>query len=408
VGTVLDTIISPALRKLGVLGAGETLASEDAADALSALNNLLDQFAIERLAIWHLERTTFTITSGQQVYTLGVSAANELYNGDFESGFYTPDGGTSSVPNGWRSSGPGVISSSVITHGGSHSVQINAGPAGSATYIYQSNPATSNQAWELDGWIRLGTGLSFADVYIYDVANALYLQNDGVTWAALRDVYKAVATVGSYSEVTGSFTTHTSGVESLQLQLEASGSIALDKAQFDDFTFGPVYTAQLVRPQFIDHVTYQDTDLDPVQEYPMQPLTDDAWAAIPQKDLTNTIPTSWYYNPTYPNGTIYLWPVPTSTSLEGVIYAPTAITQFSTLTENVSLPPGYPRMLVSNLALELCPDYQITPHPALIDQARDSKAAVKRANKRPMDMSFDGGALVQGSTALTYDIRIGP
>jgi len=162
----------------------------------------------------------------------------------------------------------------------------------------------------------------------------------------------------------------------------------------------------VARPVFIDHVNFQDTSLSTTTELPLNSLTDDAWAGIRLKTQEATYPSDWYYNPTYPYGTIDLWPVPTSATLEGVLYAPAAVSQFAALTTAVSLPPGYEEMLVTNLALRLAPTYGAQVHPELKDRARDSLATVKRSNTRLMDMSLDAAALI-GCGPSGYDIRTG-
>lgn len=175
-----------------------------------------------------------------------------------------------------------------------------------------------------------------------------------------------------------------------------------------DYTVGSGGNVNIARPVFIDHVNFQDTSTDPDTEYQLSPLTDDAWSKIPQKDLTNTYPTSWYYNPTYPTGTLELWPVPTSSTLQGVLYAPQATAEFSSLSTSVALPPGYMRMLVKNLALELAPSYEKEVSPMLLRQAIEAKETVKRSNKRLMDLSIDAGALGQGVDRRFYwDIYVG-
>ncbi len=240
--TVLEAVIVPALKEIGVLAASETGTTEDAADALAALNRMLDQWAAERLQIFTVTRTTWVITAGIQNYNVGVG----------------------------------------------------------------------------------------------QVVN-------------------------------------------------------------------------VARPVYVDHVNFQDTAPDPDLEYQMEPLTEDAWSRVPQKTLQSKFPTSWYYNPTFPNAVLTLWPIPTATTLQGVLYAPQAVAQFAALTTVVSLPPGYEEMLVKNLALKLGPSYERQPNPVLVEQAREAKAIVKRANKRLADLSIDDAALIQGrNRRFYYSLETGP
>jgi hypothetical protein len=183
------------------------------------------------------------------------------------------------------------------------------------------------------------------------------------------------------------------------------------------YTVGTGGTVNIVRPDYVEHVNYQDTSATPTLEYQMNPLNDDAWSRLPQRTLTNIRPTSWYYDYAYPLANLSLWPVPTSATLQGVIYAATAVPEFTALTQSVALPPGYRRMLVKNLAVEMAPTYdradsqdsQMTGGPRLLaQQAKEAKDSVKRANKRLLDMSIDGAALVQGrSRTFAFNINTG-
>ena len=176
-----------------------------------------------------------------------------------------------------------------------------------------------------------------------------------------------------------------------------------------DYTLGLGGTINVERPVFLDHINFQNNAQIPPIEYQMSPLTDDAWARVPIKQITSPMPTSWYHNPTYPLATISLWPVPTLATLSGVLYAPQAVSQFTDLNTTVSLPPGYRRMLVKNLALTLANTYERDPRPGLADAARESKATVKRANIRIMDMQVEAAALVQGQTKrFIWNIMTGP
>ena len=173
------------------------------------------------------------------------------------------------------------------------------------------------------------------------------------------------------------------------------------------YTVGTGANVNVARPVYVDHVNFLDTATDPDTEYPLVPFTEDAWAGVRLKAATAVYPSNYYYNPTHPTGTLDLWPVPTSTTLTGAFYAPTAVAQFAALTTSVSLPPGYERALLKNLAVELLPSYGRQPDPLLIEQARDAKAVIKRANKRPMDLSLDAAALISGGRAGSYDISTG-
>jgi len=161
------------------------------------------------------------------------------------------------------------------------------------------------------------------------------------------------------------------------------------------YTVGTGGDVAIARPVEIDAIKYQDTTGTDT-EYSLGRLTDAGYRAVVQKDATATLPSTYYYNPTYATGTLYLFPVPTSATLEGVIYVPTAVTEFALTTTTVALPPGYKQFLSTNLALDLAPEYNRQVHPALVRAAQESKETVQRANFRMMDLSVDAGALQGG------------
>lgn len=66
-----QTIINRALRLIGVLGAGESPTSDDTADALVALNAMLDSWRNERLMAYSISENTLTMTVGDSSYTVG-------------------------------------------------------------------------------------------------------------------------------------------------------------------------------------------------------------------------------------------------------------------------------------------------------------------------------------------------
>jgi hypothetical protein len=162
------------------------------------------------------------------------------------------------------------------------------------------------------------------------------------------------------------------------------------------YTVGASGNVNIAWPTFVQNVGYIDTAQDPDAEYLLDLLSPEEYAAFGQKAQANTLPFAAYYNPTYPLGTVEFLPVPTSTTLLGVIYVPTAVASFASLATTISLPPGYERMLTSNLAIELAPEFGQEPSPTLIQIARDSKAAIKVRNYQPLKLRCDPALVGRG------------
>lgn len=64
-------IINMTLRSLGVLAEGETPSDDTSADALMAMNMMIDSWSTERLLVYTTETQTFTWPSGSSSETLG-------------------------------------------------------------------------------------------------------------------------------------------------------------------------------------------------------------------------------------------------------------------------------------------------------------------------------------------------
>lgn len=177
--------------------------------------------------------------------------------------------------------------------------------------------------------------------------------------------------------------------------------------QTASFTVGSGGTVNVARPVYVDHVSYQDPALSTPEEIPLTPLTDDAYAAWPMKTQTSTLPTAFYYSPTFASSlaTLYLLPIAT-TSLTGVLYAPSPVAEYAALTTSVVLPPGYHEFFVTNLAVALASGFKVPVDPELRERARESKATVKRSNTRLMDMSIEAAAL--GGSGQWWSIMTGP
>lgn len=94
---------------------------------------------------------------------------------------------------------------------------------------------------------------------------------------------------------------------------------------------------------------------------------------------TQSRPTELYYKPSYPKGTIYLYPVPETVE---TLYLESLkpLTEFSSLTTDVNLPGPYKRALKWNLAVELAPEFEATVSDVVAVRAQESKGVIKRLN----------------------------
>lgn len=76
--TTVRALITAALRKIEVVGAGEVATAEDAFDCLEALNDMIDSWSVSGNLIYTESREQFPLTAGIGQYTMGPS-------GDFDT-----------------------------------------------------------------------------------------------------------------------------------------------------------------------------------------------------------------------------------------------------------------------------------------------------------------------------------
>lgn len=117
--------------------------------------------------------------------------------------------------------------------------------------------------------------------------------------------------------------------------------------------------------------------------YGVRIIEDDEYDGISLKASTANWPDRANYRPTMPNGSLYVYPVSDGTTATLHLRTRVPLTSLA-LTDTVSLPPGWEDLLASSLAIVMGPEYQTEPSPAVMRMAALSKAAIKRANQRPM------------------------
>lgn len=115
-------------------------------------------------------------------------------------------------------------------------------------------------------------------------------------------------------------------------------------------------------------------------DYPLSLL--ESWEdynRIGLKQLT-TIPQFIFYDPGYPLGTIYPWPVMQPTQYSLHVLVKSQLSQFANLADAIDLPSQYFGALRYNLACRVRPMYQLPPDPQVIALATDSLSTIRNMN----------------------------
>lgn len=180
-------------------------------------------------------------------------------------------------------------------------------------------------------------------------------------------------------------------------------------AGLNPHTIGPsgaTFTATTNRPVTIEGIRLTDDDGE-TYFAPLTPRQAAWWHARPFPGATSTHPTDFYYDATFPNGSIYFAPEPSSASVKAQLWYRIVLAQVAT-TDTVSVPPGYVSALTETLKERLT---QIPMWASMASQ--DIKDAARLARSR----AFGNNAPVQplrtadsglGGGCDMFDIDLGP
>lgn len=152
------------------------------------------------------------------------------------------------------------------------------------------------------------------------------------------------------------------------------------------FTIGPTGDWVMARPNFIRAAMLVDAN---GVETPLVILTDDQYAALPNKSETAVQPCAILHQRVVPLGRVFPWPIQT---VEGTIalYIPTPLAEMAALATPIDLADGWQEAIEWNLALRLCTQFSKPVTQELVDNARSSLADIKSINSAPPRISTEG------------------
>lgn len=127
------------------------------------------------------------------------------------------------------------------------------------------------------------------------------------------------------------------------------------------------------------------------------------------KTIATSVPYALYYEPDWPNGKLFLWPVPTAAyGLELSTWNVTA--QFVTIQDNFSMPPGYNEALVMTLAEACLGPFGRTNMPELVadikERAAKARVIVQAPNIESPTLSTDAPSTNKGAYFNWYSGQV--
>jgi hypothetical protein len=262
--------------------------------------------------------------------------------------------------------------------------------------------------WNQDTALWTDTGAEYAAIGVKTVQNVgqMYTGYDLVR-AAMRLIQVAsVDTDLTASELKD-------GIEALNRMIDSWSvdELTLYKVVREQFTLQPNQTFFEIglgaefntsRPtRIIDaYFTLYNAGL-PV-DYPMAIVQYDDYNAIALKTLSTNFPQYLYYEPSFPIGKVYIYPLAQQSNIGLTLTSWKPLDMIADPTAYVQLPPGYWEAIVFGLAVRIAMEYQFQLRPDTIQMAERSLMRLKRMNQRTPSLRTD--IALRGDKNLRYNI----
>lgn len=145
------------------------------------------------------------------------------------------------------------------------------------------------------------------------------------------------------------------------------------------------------RPVSVDFMFVRLSNID----YEVKLVDNQTFNAVTYKP-TPSVPSICYYNDGFPNGTFNFYPIPYA-AFTCFVDVLRVLSGPITATTDVVMPPGYEKAIVDNLAVYM--NYGLAPTQQMLNDARESRAVLKRRNYTPLIMNTGLG----GSHSVNND-----
>lgn len=141
------------------------------------------------------------------------------------------------------------------------------------------------------------------------------------------------------------------------------------------FTMGPTGNIVTARPIKIETAYVVRTGI----SIPVRVFDNERYDDITSKALTGDDTQAIYYEGTYPNGTVYCYPVSTGCTLH--MRTVNSVKQFASSSVQIDMPEGYEDGIMLSLACRMAPGYGKNLHPETKIATRRAMNAVKITNQ---------------------------
>lgn len=147
-------------------------------------------------------------------------------------------------------------------------------------------------------------------------------------------------------------------------------------SQFN-YTIGPSANFNTVKPERIIDAYINDNGI----SYPVTLVTQQQYDELAFKAQPSPYPCYLLHISGPAVGNIVLWPVPNK-AITLTLNMDAQFTPFASLTDTVTWPPGYKKMIRYLLAIDICADFGVDVPAVVVAGSLEASAAVKRLNSK--------------------------
>ena len=166
-------------------------------------------------------------------------------------------------------------------------------------------------------------------------------------------------------------------------------------AAAESMTVGPTGDVVITRPVRLHESSFY---VDPNgNDYLLDILVSrSSYSRIVDKETSSDLPQHIFYEPEFPDGKIFIWPVPDE-ALSIHLHSWKAAAEFAAATDTFSFPPGYRLALTGTLAEELSGIFGVAVPPEVAKSAVSARRRVQKLNRRRRILAeIETGALLTG------------
>jgi hypothetical protein len=148
------------------------------------------------------------------------------------------------------------------------------------------------------------------------------------------------------------------------------------------YTVGPAGDFNVARPDRIERAYFRSLQQAAPNrpDYPLTVVTSmEDYSGIPLKSIVG-FPQRVFLDTGFPLTTLYVWPIPTAGLYEIHLLLKADLPGFTTLTQDINLPPEYQEAILYNLAVRLAATYKQPLDPVVVAIAKASLNTVRNSN----------------------------